>query len=384
MSIITWIASLFGRDVTNKEEASLFYELAGEASYRQLALIAAENIIGNALSKCEFKFYENGKETKGLEWYRWNVEPNKNETSSRFMQKIVRQLCEKGECLVVELSGQLLIADSFMREPKATTDDIFTQVTIGDMTSHKTFYQSDVLYWRLGDGKISQVLGALGASYSKLLAYGMNSYQHSRGTKAIFSYDAIPAHVAKEDSNAWIQGQVEKYGKFVAADNGIVTVGKGTGLTAFGRSTTYSQESTRDIRAMVGDILDFTALAFGIPPAVLRGDVEGTKDAVDNLLTFCIDPWADMIREEIVRKQIGRERHLEGMDVIVDTRQIKHIDVLSVATSVDKLISSGVFCVNDIRKLCGEPIIDEPWAWEHFMTKNYTDIENLESLEGGE
>ena len=44
---------------------------------------------------------------------------------------------------------------------------------------------------------------------------------------------------------------------------------------------------------------------------------------------------------------------------------------------VDKLISSGVECVNDIRALLGQPLINEPWAWKHFMTKNYADIEKV-------
>ena len=54
------------------------------------------------------------------------------------------------------------------------------------------------------------------------------------------------------------------------------------------------------------------------------------------------------------------------------------------ATNIDKLISSSVFCVNDIKKLTGDEIIDEPWAWKHYITKNYTDVEKLEALEGGE
>ena len=59
---------------------------------------------------------------------------------------------------------------------------------------------------------------------------------------------------------------------------------------------------------------------------------------------------------------------------------IKYIDVFDVATSVDKLISSGAFCVNDIRVRLGMDTIDEPWAWQHWMTKNYAPTEEL--LEG--
>lgn len=381
MNVITWLANKLGRDVTNAEGCAVFSELLAEACYRELALISAEQIIGSALSKCEIKTYRKGEEYKGKEWYRWNVEPNKNETSSRFMQKIVRRLCETGECLVVELGGQLLVADSFQREELAVGEDVFTDVVIGTMQSRRMFFQNEVLYWRLGSGKVAQVLGLVGASYSKLLAYGMSGYQHSRGTKAIFGYDSIPTHVAKEDQNAWLQGQVEKYSKFVSADNGLVTVGKGTSLDAFGRSTTYSQENTRDIRAMIGDILDFTALAYGIPPVILRGDVQGTSDAIKSFLTFCVDPWADMLREEIVRKQIGRDGVLKGDDVVIDTRCIEHINPLGIGTGIEKMISSGAYSVNDVRRLLDEKRIDEEWADAHVQTKNFGAVQ---AMEGGE
>ena len=52
---------------------------------------------------------------------------------------------------------------------------------------------------------------------------------------------------------------------------------------------------------------------------------------------------------------------------------------------MDKLVSSGVFTVNMILDAAGIPPIDEPWANEHFITKNYAPVsEVLESVQGGE
>ena len=92
-----------------------------------------------------------------------------------------------------------------------------------------------------------------------------------------------------------------------------------------------------------------------------------------------------MLQEEINRKTYTKEQFLRGNYVQIDTKQIKHIDIFYASTSIDKLISSGVFCVNDILKMLGLPIIDEDWAWEHVLTKNYSPFENLlKALEGGE
>ncbi len=296
-----------------------YLELVGETCFRELAFAAAKNIIANMMAKCEFRTLWRGKEMRGDEWYLWNVEPNKNEQSSRFLRKIVDRLCDNNQCLVIAKGNQLLVADSFVKKDYTLYEDVFSQVTVGEYTFPGTFVQSDVLYWELADKNIKQTLNAVNASYAKLLAYGMKMYQRSRGTKAVLTYDAIPQHVKKEETNQWLKEQAEKYKKFLDADNGIMPQGNGMKLDPFGRSSTYSNESTRDIRAMVSDIFDFTALGFGIPPVLLRGEVQGTSDAMDNLLTAVADPWGCMIGEEIVRKRIGREEHLKGTDLIVDT-----------------------------------------------------------------
>ena len=135
---------------------------------------------------------------------------------------------------------------------------------------------------------------------------------------------------------------------------------------------------------MIDDVSDFTAKGFNMPPALLRGDIQGTSDAVDQFLTFCIDPLADMIQEEINRKRIGQVEFSKGTKIVIDTKTIKHIDLFSISTAIDKLIGSGVFCINDIRKATGDEIIDET-VWQHWITKNYSSVEDLLKLitEGG-
>ena len=76
---------------------------------------------------------------------------------------------------------------------------------------------------------------------------------------------------------------------------------------------------------------------------------------------------------------------MKGNYLKIDTKAIKHIDLLSVSTAIDKLIGSGSFCINDIREAIGEEPIDEDWARQHFITKNYETVElALKALEGGE
>lgn len=388
MGLISWLIDKFGCspvpvNFNDKEYYDEYASLVADVYIREMAFWSAVNLVANAVSKCEFKTYLNGKEVKGREYYLWNVEPNKNQNSSVFLHKLIAKLYRDNECLVIEQNGQLLVADNFIRKPYALYDDVFTQVQVGDFTFQRSFTQSEVLYYKLNEENVRKLVNGLYESYSKLITYSMKAYQRSRGTKGIFKYDSIP--VAGTDERKAFDALInEKIKKWMEGDNAALPLGRGQEWKEL-QHKTYSNESTRDIRAQVDDIFDFTARAFGIPPALLRGDVQDTSKAIDQLLTFCIDPLTDMLSEENNRKRNGYEGFSQGTYQKIDTKSIKHVDLLSVATQIDKLIGSGSFCINDIRKAVGDEIIDEPWAWQHFITKNYETVENaLKALEGGE
>lgn len=386
IGLIGFIKKKLGKDIvplSGSDLDSALSEIYTETHIREMAFWNTVNIISNAVSKCEFKTYVRGKETKGAEYYLWNIEPNKNQNSSNFINKWLAQLYRNNEYLIIESNGQLLVADSFVKKEYALYEDTFTEVTVKDFTFNKTFKQSEVLYGRLSEKNMRQVTNALYESYSKLIFYSMKAYQKSRGTKGIFSYETMPV-AGTEERKAFDSLIGEKFKKFMESGDAILPLGRGQTYEDIG-SKTYSSESTRDIRALIDDISDFTAKGFNMPPVITRGDVQDTSKAVDQMLTFCIDPLVDNLQEEINRKRIGKAEFLKGTKVVIDTRTIKHIDILESATAVDKLISSGCYSINDIRKFMGEEPIDEEWANKHFITKNYTDIEEfLKQLERGE
>ena len=372
-----------GKEQTQTVTADEFFGLYSDTYIRELAFQACVSFTANALSKCEFKTFTGGKELKGNEYYLWNVEPNQNQNSSVFLHKLVHHLYRDNEALVIENAGRLYVADSYDRKEYALYDDIFRQVTVGDFTFNRSFAASDVLFFQLNDENVTRVIRGLYESYRKLLAYGMNAYQKSRGTKGTLEVD-MAASGNKEYKERYNAIRNEEFRKFVNEDNSVLPLYKGMKFTELAHKT-YSGDTTRDIRSMIDDVTDFTARCFGIPPPLLNGSVQDVSSATDQALTFCIDPLADNIQKEITRKRYGRSGYLRGNYLRIDTSSMKHIDLLDVSAGVDKLISSGVVCVNDLRGLLGLPLIMEPWAWEHFMTKNYAAVaELLRLMEGGE
>lgn len=131
------------------------------------------------------------------------------------------------------------------------------------------------------------------------------------------------------------------------------------------------------------DVFDFTARAIGIPPSILKGDVQDNSKAIDELLTVALDPLAGSLESEINRKKYGKAV-LKGSRCMVDTSHVKHVDIFSNATQIDKLVQSGTHTINMILRAMGQPQINEEWANQHFITKNYSTVQDLlNSLEGG-
>ena len=386
MNLINWLADKLGKKSIpisgNMDLLDEYAAAAGETHIRELAFWSAVNLISNAVSKCEFRTFAGNEEIQGDEYYLWNIEPNKNQNSSEFIHKWIAQLYRKNECLIIVQEGQLLVADSFIIKKYAYNENEFTQVSVGDTVFEKIFRQSEVLYWQLNANDMRSLMNGLYNCYSKLISYSMTAFQRSRGTKGIFKYETLPVAGSQDEVvfNNLIKG---KFRDWLLSDNSVLPLGKGQEWIGLDRKA-YQSDSSRDIRALADDIFDFTAKATGIPPALLKGNVEGTKDAVENLLTFCVDPLCNMLQKEINRKRIGKRLFLQGYHLQIDTKTIKHIDLFSIANSADKLISSGILSINDIRKYCGETEINEDWANEHLITRNYMPFEDaLSAMRGG-
>ena len=374
---------LFGsRDAPETVTAEEMFQIYSETYVRELAFDSCVNLLANAVSKCEVKTYLNGEEHKGAEYYKWNFAPNQNENSSAFWNKLIRKMYRDGAVLVVESGGNLLVADNWVRQEFALRDDVFSQVTVGDFTFSRAFTASDVLFFQCAAENVKQVIDGLYSSYAQLIAYGMNGYKKSRGEKGTLELDANLAGDAKFQE-AFNNIKNEGFKKFAEADNAIMPLYRGMKYTALS-SKTYNSDTTRDIRAMIDDVTDFTARGIGVPACLVNGNVQNVDSATNQLLTFGVDPLVDNLQTEINRKRYGKEV-LRGNYLKFDTQHIKHIDLLEASSGIDKLVGSGTVCINDIRGLLGLPLISEPWAWEHYITKNYSAvIETMNAAEKGE
>lgn len=382
MKFLDWIKDFFGVDqstvyVNQQAIASQEIQLAIE----DFAIVSAINLIAGAVSKCEFKTYLKGKENKSDEYYLWNVEPNKNQNSSQFLQELISKMLYYNECLVVEVNGQLIIADDFKQNEYAVVENIFTNVRRGTMTFERPFKMSEVLYFKLGSDDIRALLSNLIKGYNNLLNMAIGKYKRSGGRKGILDINAT----AQGDKN--FQDKFEdlmnnRFKTYFEAENAVLPLHNGYKYTEQnGEGNKKSTSEMVDIASISKEIFDRVAQAFKISPALLRGDIADVEKITDNLLTFCIDPLVDILKEEIIRKRYGKAAFLAGSYLSIDTTRIKHIDIFSIAEKFDKLIASGGYSIDELRIKAGDTPLNTWWSKKHWITKNYSDIERMK---GGE
>ena len=367
---------IFGDKKNNKVPITCAsMDILGEIYIRELAFNLVVNKIANAISKCQMNIYTDNKRDRNEEWYRWNVSPNPNQSSPVFWAKLIYQLYDNNEALIIPINGNLYVADSFIvNKQYAFYDYRFESIQIDDFSLSRAFRQNEVFYFQLNNKKMVTYLNGTMTLYTGLIKAAYSSYMASNGNKGFLK---ISQFAEQEDDFQEYFNQLvnEDFKKFFESSNAVMPLYEGYEYESLGNTGT--QTNTRDIKALIDDVIQTTANAFNMPTSIAIGNVQDTSKAIDEFLTFCIDPLIRILEAEITRKSFTQSQVINGSYVKFDTTAIKHIDLLDVATAIDKLISSGCFTINDIRKTIGADEIDEPWANQFFMTKNYSTIEDL-------
>lgn len=377
MKIKDWLNALFGTKAPTQDEAIFIGELATEIFFKELALQAGINLIANTLSKAEFLTFEKGEQVRKDNYYLLNVEPNQNTSASKFRRDIVAKLVYENECLVIQQNMKFYIADSFAVDEYAFLENRYRDIAIGDLQINRTFQESEVLHFELHNQRIKSVIDGLYSSYAKLIATSQSNYKRNNSVRGTLNLDTSYPQTEKgsSDLRELLENKFKKF--FDAEGPAIVPLAKGMKFEELASNIgVKSGADGREIRNFVDDIFDFTAMALQIPPQLLKGNVADTDKAVNNFLTFCINPWAKVLDPEINRKLYGKKAYLERTYCKLDTTRIKAVDIKDVANALDILTRIGAYCVDDSLNALGMEPLNTEWSKARWMTKNYTPIED--------
>lgn len=347
-------------------------------SYKTLADEASKNLIANTLSRVEFQTFIKGKEYKKDNYYFLNIQANKNQSSTLFWKEVIDKLLREGEALIIMQGEELFLADSFKRKEYAFKENVYSDIKIKDYPLNDIWTESKVLYLKNDSSKMQAALSGIYKEYSKLIQSSNNGYQNSKTRKGKLK---IPTNLPKTLQE---EGALQKHVRDTMKDfmdpskNAVYPESNGFEYTEISDAKgSKSNDSGRETRNFIDDIFSFTAISRGIPPSLLKGDTVDTKDAVNNLMMFCINYYAKLVSDEINRKMYSKQDYLDNTYVKLDTTNLKVVDVRDIANSLELLTRTGSNTIDDNLRALGREPIGGDVGKMRFVTKNLDTVENV-------
>lgn len=385
MGFVDWARALFNKNTRTLSLDECHYILVAEVAYKTLAIETCISLIGNALALCEIQTFQKGKKYRGNNYYLLNVEPNVNQNATEFFSDLVRKYFYDEEALIIMQDDQLYIADEFEIVEFAMKPNIYKDVEIGGLKLNKVFTESEVIHIRLKNRKVKRLIDNLYESHGKLLASSMDYYRRKNNKRLLIKGDFLRAQTdaMQEKIDEMFEGQLRNW---FDPDKGGVAFQLQDGYeiddVSDSKSGAQGLSDSRDISSLVNDIFNYTAMAFLVPPSLLKGDLADVEKQTDNFITFAVKPFAELLADETNRKMYTKKDYLERTYLKVDTSKIKLVDITKLATALDKIFAIGGYTVNDVLEVLGGEPSDEKHADDRFVTKNYQRLS--EASKGGD
>lgn len=346
------------------------------------AINHAIDIISKTISKSEIMVYRSNpnsnkiEETIDEEYYKLNVQPNDNEIGTTFFYKVIkRYLGPDQEALIICFQNKLYLADSFNVTESLLLPKQYTNVKISDENGNsivfqKVFNHNEVIHLTLKCSEIIKILDEYYEELGKLIGIASSHYKLSNSHK--FRLKPPGGQPTLKDPITKKEVSYEEYKKKITRglfDEGdaVILLSESFGLEKidFGQST-----SSEDWSKLEKKWTDKVAMSFNIPLDIFYGNKTDKSTSTTDFLTFGVIPHLQVLEDGLNSKIIGKDAYLKGEYIKINRFNMQHKDILDSATNMDKLFSNG-YSHNEINKMIGMPRLDEDWADEHYITKNY-------------
>lgn len=369
----------------NSELESLYdLDLIEETSHRaylkRMALDVVLNYVARSISQSEFRVYKDNELNKKDWYYKLNVRPNKNMSASDFWHQFIYKLINDNEALIVmNDDNELLIADDFEKTEYAVYEDRFRSVTVKNYTFKKSFPMNRVIYLQYNNDKMDRFINGLFSDYGELFGRMVDFSLRNNQIRSTVDIEGV-SNTTSGETRERLQKFVNKlYKQFSESSVAIVPQTKGLQYNEVASGS--GSQSYGEISSLKNEFVTDVAKAVGVPPALVHGEMADLEANEKAYIKYCIKPLLKQMEKELNAKLFNQREYLNGDHV--DVVGIDKPDIFELAESIDKLIGSGTFNRNELRKKLGEEPIDQAELDEFVLTKNY-ETAGQNNLEGGD
>lgn len=376
------------------EYVAIFDVLFGNGNKENYIYTLAEahaiDLIARTIAKCEIQTFEmkdgEVKENRGDLYWTLNIQPNYIETGTKFLYKLVTKLLTEKTALILinkKLRTNLLyVADSYNSNERILDGKTFSNITIEDdegnsINLKKTYTNEDTIYYSLKNSKLKTASENFKINMAKLLKTSQKSFIKSNIPKWRLKTPGQQPTMIDAETKQPISYSAykEKLTEGLISDEeAIVLLSDLFDLVNLNQNNSKNISDFESIFKKIGDTV---AQSWNIPLGVFYASNTEKSTGMDNFITMCVDLYFELLEDGFNASLVGKEDFLKGEYIKFNRLNINHKDLIDKASGWDKLISNG-FSFNQLCKFLGLPTINEDWANEHYITKNYANVKGGE------
>ena len=374
----------------NGEYISVFDIIFGNGNLENYIYTLAEahaiDLIARTIAKCEIQTFEGEKgkiqENKGDLYWTLNIQPNYIETGTKFIYKLVTKLLTEKTALILinktPKTNLLYVADSYNTNNKIFTGKTFSNITIEDdegnsINTNKTYNSENTIYYSLKNTKLKAASESFKKNIGKLLKTAQKEFIRANTPKWRLKFPGQQPTILDATTKKSIS--YEEYKQKItegltSEEEAIVLLSELFNLENLNKDNTKSLSDFESIFKKIGDTV---AQEWNIPLDIFYGSKTEKSNGTNDFITMAVDLYFELLEDGFNTTLVGKEDFLKGEYIKFNRLNINHKDLIDKASGWDKLISNG-FSFNQLCKFLGLPTINEKWADEHYITKNYANV----------
>lgn len=379
---------------TKGELRSFFDILFGDSKANNYIYTLAEahaiDLIARTIAKCEIQTFENIdgaiQENKGDLYWTLNIKPNYIENGTNFIYKLATKLLTEKTALVLinkkNTENLLYVADTYNTNNKILEQKTFRNITIADdegnsINIRKTYSDNDTIYYSLKNSNLASASSDFKTNTAKLLKASQNAFIKANTPKWLLKRPGQQPTLV--DYKTGKEMTYDNYKKKVtdglmSEEEAIVMLSEMFDLENLNQG---NNKNTSDFDNTFKKIGDTVAQKWNIPLDVFYLTTGEKSGGTDNFITMCVDLYFELLEDGFNSSLVGKKDFLNGEYIKFNRLNINHKDLIDKASGWDKLISNG-FSFNQLCKFLGLPTINQDWADEHYITKNYANVKGGE------
>lgn len=375
---------------SNGEYVSVFDVIFGKGNTENYIYTLAEahaiDLIARTIAKCEIQTFEMKdkkiQESRGDLYWTLNIQPNYIETGTKFIYKLITKLLTEKTALILinktPKTNLLYVADSYNCNNKILTGKTFHNITIEDdegnsININKTYNTENTIYYSLKNSKLKTASESFKKNTAKLLKASQKNFVNANTSKWRLKTPGqqpkmIDAETKKPISYEDYKDKITE--GLTSDEEAIVMLSELFDLENLNQNNSKNLTDFENVFKKIGDTV---AQKWNIPLDIFYGSKTEKSTGTDDFITMCVDLYFELLEDGFNAFLVGKKDYLNGEYVKFNRLNINHKDLIDKASGWDKLISNG-FSFNQLCKFLGLPTINEDWADEHYITKNYANV----------